>query len=231
MNTTQELLNITGLSHIYSQFDILMNLSLAIFLGLFISYVYKFTHKGVSYSQSFMLTIVFVTIIVSMVMMVIGNNIARAFALVGALSIIRFRTVVKDTKDTAYIFLALASGMAAGTSSYFLALSGAIITSIVAYILYITNYGSIFSSEFILRFRLKTSNSTSSPAYLEILKSYTKKANMLHIEPSGDSLSSRMTFDVVMKKEQSPSELSLELSKLDEISELVIVASEHDIDY
>ena len=54
---------------------------------------------------------------------------------------------------------------------------------------------------------------------------------MLHIEPSGDSLSSRMTFDVVMKKEQSPSELSLELSKLDEISELVIVASEHDIDY
>ena len=162
---------------------------------------------------------------------VIGNNIARAFALVGALSIIRFRTVVKDTKDTAYIFLALASGMAAGTSSYFLALSGAIITSIVAYILYITNYGSIFSSEFILRFRLKTSNSTSSPAYLEILESYTKKANMLHIEPSGDSLSSRMTFDVVMKKEQSPSELSLELSKLDEISELVIVASEHDIDY
>ena len=81
---TQELLNLAGLSQIYSQFDVLVNLSLAIVLGLFISYVYKFTHKGVSYSQSFMLTIVFVTIIVAMVMMVIGNNIARAFALVGA---------------------------------------------------------------------------------------------------------------------------------------------------
>ena len=191
----------------------------------------KYTHKGVSYSQSFMLTIVFVTIIVAMVMMVIGNNIARAFALVGALSIIRFRTVVKDTKDTAYIFLALASGMAAGTSSYFLALAGSIITATVAYILYITNYGSIYSSEFILRFRLKTANSTNEQAYLDILESYTKKANLLHIEPSGDSLSSRMTFDVVMKKEQSPSDMSLELSKLDEISELVVVASEHDIDY
>ena len=141
MENTQEFLNIAGLSHIYSQFDILMNLSLSILLGLFISYVYKFTHKGVSYSQSFMLTIVFITIIVAMVMMVIGNNIARAFALVGALSIIRFRTVVKDTKDTAFIFLALASGMAAGTSSYFLAISGSIVTSIVAYILFITNYG------------------------------------------------------------------------------------------
>ena len=54
---------------------------------------------------------------------------------------------------------------------------------------------------------------------------------MLHIEPSGDSLSSRMTFDIVMKKERSASEMSVELSKLDGISELVVVASEHDIDY
>ena len=176
METTQEFLNIAGLSHIYSYFDILMNLSISILLGLFISYVYKLTHKGVSYSQSFMLTIVFVTIIVSMVMMVIGNNIARAFALVGALSIIRFRTVVKDTKDTAFIFLALASGMAAGTSSYFLAISGTIVTSIVAYILFVTNYGSIFSSEFILRFRLKTNEIKNEQPYLEILKIYTKKA-------------------------------------------------------
>ena len=231
METTQDLLNIAGLSHIYSQFDILMNLSLAILLGMFISYVYKLTHKGVSYSQSFMLTIVFVTIIVAMVMMVIGNNIARAFSLVGALSIIRFRTVVKDTKDTAFIFLALAAGMGAGTASYFLAVSGTLITSLVAYILYRTNYGSIFSSEFILRFRLKQVGSTTDPAYVEVLNTYAKTSNLLHIEPSGDSLSSRMTFDVVMRKELSPEDLSLELSKLEEISELVIVASEHDIDY
>jgi uncharacterized membrane protein YhiD involved in acid resistance len=231
METTQELLNIAGLSHIYSQFDILMNLSLAILLGMFISSVYKFTHKGVSYSQSFMMTIVFVTIIVAMVMMVIGNNIARAFSLVGALSIIRFRTVVKDTKDTAFIFLALAAGMGAGTASYFLAIAGTVITSVVAYTLYVTNYGSIFSSEFILRFRLKQSGSNDDPAYVNILDDYAKTANLLHIEPSGDSMSSRMTFDVVMKKEKSPHEMSLELSKLSEISELVIVASEHDIDY
>ena len=77
--------------------EILLNLSLSFILGMIISYVYKITHKGLSYSQSFILTVVFVTIIVSMVIMVIENNLARAFALVGALSIIRFRTVVKDT--------------------------------------------------------------------------------------------------------------------------------------
>ena len=74
-----------------------------------------------------MVTNIFVTVIVCMVIMIIGNNLARAFALVGALSIIRFRTVVKDTKDTAYIFWSLASGMAAGTGSYFLAIAGNII--------------------------------------------------------------------------------------------------------
>ena len=228
---TQEILNLAGLSQIYSQFDVLVNLSLAIVLGLFISYVYKFTHKGVSYSQSFMLTIVFVTIIVAMVMMVIGNNIARAFALVGALSIIRFRTVIKDTKDTAFVFLALAAGMAAGTTSHFLAIAGTLVTSIVAYILYTTNYGSIYSSEFILRFRLNQSQSSDQPDYIKVLEEFAQTSNLLHIEPSGDSLTSRLTFDVMMKKDKTPEDMSSELSKLDEVSELIIVASEHDIHY
>ncbi|MBL51937.1 MAG: hypothetical protein CMG57_08280 [Candidatus Marinimicrobia bacterium] len=231
MDATQEILNIAGMSQIYSQFDVLINLSLSIVLGLFISYVYKYTHKGVSYSQSFMLTIVFVTIIVAMVMMIIGNNIARAFALVGALSIIRFRTVIKDTKDTAFVFLALAAGMASGTASHFLAIAGTLVTSIVAYILYTTNYGSIYSSEFILRFRLSQDGSVGEPEYVEVLNKYAQTANLLHIEPSGDSLSSRMTFDVMMRKDMTPEEMSTELSNLDEVSELIIVASEHDIDY
>ena len=105
---------------IYSPIEIVTNTLLAFILGIFISFIYKKSHKGLSYSQSFMLTLVFLTIIISLVMMIIGNNVARAFALVGALSIIRFRTVVKDTKDTAYIFMCLCSGMACGTSSYFL---------------------------------------------------------------------------------------------------------------
>ena len=136
--------------------EIIINICVAFLLGMFISFIYKNTHKGLSYSQSFMLTLVYVTIIVSIVMMIIGNNLARAFALVGALSIIRFRTVVKDTKDTAYIFWSLASGMATGTGSYFLAIAGNTILSLIAYIFFKTNYGSVIKSEFILQFRIKS---------------------------------------------------------------------------
>ena len=102
MDSTKSTLLQEGLTFIYEPSDILINMALAFVLGLFISYIYKATHKGLSYSQSFMLTIVFVTFIVAMVMMVIGNNLARAFALVGALSIIRFRTVIKRHKGHSF---------------------------------------------------------------------------------------------------------------------------------
>ena len=105
----------------YSPSEMALNVGLATVLGIIVALVYRATHKGLSYSQSFTQTIFLVSIIVAIVMMVIGGSLSRAFALVGALSIIRFRTVVKDTRDTAFVFAALAVGMAAGTSSYVLA--------------------------------------------------------------------------------------------------------------
>ena len=96
----------------YSYTEIVINMSVALVIGILLSVVYRLTHTGLSYSQSFSQTVVFVSLIVAIVMMVIGGSLARAFALVGALSIIRFRTVLKDTKDMAYIFGALALGMA-----------------------------------------------------------------------------------------------------------------------
>ena len=102
-----DIINSIKFAEIYNPEQVILNLILAFFLGFIISLIYKKTHKGLSYSQSFVLTNIFLAVIVAMVIMVIGNNLARAFALVGALSIIRFRTVVKDTKDTAYIFWSL----------------------------------------------------------------------------------------------------------------------------
>ena len=127
----------------YSYAEIVINMSVALVIGILLSVVYRLTHTGLSYSQSFSQTVVFVSLIVAIVMMVIGGSLARAFALVGALSIIRFRTVLKDTKDMAYIFGALALGMAAGTSNYFLAGAGTIVVSILAFVLHRIKFGAI----------------------------------------------------------------------------------------
>ena len=219
------------ISIVYDPFTILANMALACVLGVMISIVYKQTHTGLSYSQSFMLTIIFVTVIVSMVMMVIGNSLARAFALVGALSIIRFRTVIKDTKDTAYVFIALAAGMAAGTSSYFLACAGVMIISALAFVLHKTNFGRVEKGELILRFR---STNAATSVYQALLDEYTKRASLLQIEPSKDGSEERtvlMTFDVIMKRETDVNQMVAELSELVGVSEVRAIASKTDIDY
>ena len=215
---------------IYNPSEILINLIIAFFLGFVISLVYKKTHKGLSYSQSFVLTNIFVCVIVSMVMMVIGNNLARAFALVGALSIIRFRTVVKDTKDTAFIFWSLAAGMASGTGSYFLAISGTAVISMIALVLYYTNYGSIFKSEFIIQFRSRNS-AKNKKNYNKIFSEYCKSSTLLNAESSGDGQSLKLSFDIVLKENKTYDEFIQKLSKVSGLSEVVAVAAKNDVDY
>lgn len=219
---------LSGNIEIYQPLEIVINLLIASVLGIILSSVYKITHKGLSYSQSFMITIVLVTVIVSMVMMVIGNNLVRAFALVGAMSIIRFRTVIKDTKDTSFIFLGLASGMAAGTSSYFLAFSGIIVISALILILHSTNYGSIYKSEFILRFRAEKNSSEES---LKVLEKYTKYYNLLHVESSGDLKGSNLlTYDILLK-DKTVDNFMQTLKDIKGLTEIKFIASKTDVDY
>jgi len=228
---TNFLSDMTDMSHIYHPSEILINLVLSFILGVLISLIYKKTHKGLSYSQSFMVTNIFVAVIVCMVIMIIGNSLARAFALVGALSIIRFRTVVKDTKDTAYIFWSLAAGMAAGTGSYFLAIAGSTFISGIALILFYTNFGSIIKSEFIVQFRINSNDSNITSQYNKLISDFTKSHTLLSSESSGDGQTIKVSFDVIMKEEMKQNELISKISKISGVSEVVIIAAKSDVDY
>lgn len=213
----------------YSIAEMLVNIVLATVIGFCLAFVYKYTHKGLSYSQSFTQTIVFIALIVAIVMMVIGGSLARAFALVGAMSIIRFRTVLKDTKDLSYVFAALALGMAAGTSNYFLAGIGLVFTGALSFILKATNFGSVYKSEFILRFRFK--NDADSAEYLAAMNEFCRRTNLLHIEPSGDGKTMMQTYDIALKDDVVHASLIEKLDGIKEISEVVLIASKNDVDY
>lgn len=209
--------------------EIVLNIVLATVLGVIVSSVYRYTHKGLSYSQSFTQTILFVTVIVSIVMMVIGSSLARAFALVGALSIIRFRTVVKDTKDTAFIFSGLAVGMAAGTSNYVLAGIGTAAIVVIALAVYTANFGAIYKSEFILRFTFDQGHDSAD--YLQRINEHSKRSNLLHLEPSGDGKSLRLTYDITLEKDATAEKLTQALAHSAGVSEVVTIVSKSDIDY
>ncbi len=208
---------------------IIFNSVLATVLGVILASIYRATHKGLSYSQSFTQTIVFVSAVVALVMMVIGSSLTRAFALVGALSIIRFRTVVKDTKDTSFVFAALALGMAAGTSNYKLAGVGLVLVSAMAWFMHLSNFGAVYKSEFILRFVFDQGSDSSG--YLEKIKDFSKRSSLLNIEPSGDGKLLKLTYDIQLEKDGDAQKFTGALSNAPGISEVVLIVSKNDIDY
>lgn len=117
-------------------------MGLCLVCTLAISQVYRFTHRTSGYSQSYTQSLVLLSLVTTLIMIVIGSNIARAFSLVGALSIIRFRNAVKETRDVAYIFFAMAIAMACGTRFYALGILGTVLNCATLVGMHVTNYGA-----------------------------------------------------------------------------------------
>lgn len=138
----------------FGVWQMLVALGLAFFLCLIVAYFYRETHRGLSYSVSFVHTMILMGVTVSIIMLIIGSNIARAFALVGALSIIRFRTAIKEARDVAFIFITMAIGMATGTGFFLAAIVFAIFISAAVYFLYRFDVGAATSGEVLLKIHL-----------------------------------------------------------------------------
>lgn len=101
-----------------SVYVIIVNYTVSSALALFIMYIYKITYSGTAYSRKFNISLGMITIITTMIMSVISNNIALSLGMVGALSIIRFRTAIKDIRDAVYIFWSIAVGIGCGVAQY-----------------------------------------------------------------------------------------------------------------
>lgn len=101
--------------------DVVINFLAACIISILIYISYKLCHSGAVYSKRFNISLVMLTLVTTLVMNVIGNNIALSLGMVGALSIVRFRTAIKDPRDTAYIFWAIAVGICCGVSDYLIA--------------------------------------------------------------------------------------------------------------
>jgi len=106
----------------------------AALLGAGVAFVYRKTRHHTEVPPTFPVTLVLLSVLIAMVTQVIGNNVARAFSLVGALAIVRFRTVVRDTEDTAFVIFAVVVGMAVGAQDLVVSIAGFIIASAVAFL-------------------------------------------------------------------------------------------------
>ena len=115
--------------------EVLFRLLAALVFGGLVAWIYRRTRKITEVATSFPKTLVLLSILIAMVTQVIGDNVARAFSLVGALSIVRFRTVVRDTQDTAYVIFAVVVGMAVGANDPWVAVIGIVVVGAAAYMM------------------------------------------------------------------------------------------------
>lgn len=115
--------------------EIFLHIISAALISIAIYVSYWYTHTGTAYSKKFNVSLVTLTILTGTVMTVIGNNIALSLGMVGALSIVRFRTAIKDSRDTTYIFWAIIVGICCGVGDYLVAGVGTVVVFIVLLIL------------------------------------------------------------------------------------------------
>ncbi len=185
--------------------QMIFNLAFALFCGLAISWIYRVTYRGPGFSVSYVHALIYLAMITAVVIMVIGNNLARAFGLVGAMSIIRFRTAVKDTADIIFIFFSLAVGMAAGVGMHKLAIGATMIIGIVMIALAKSDTIMPLGRKFLLQFTLESESPESAP-YQTILKQYCRTFKLINVKTEEENLF-EISFYVDLRDEQKHYEL------------------------
>ncbi len=196
-----------------STMTILFSMLLAFILGLFIFWVYRVNYKGVMYSQNFALTLVLMTLITTPVVMCIRNSIQLSMGMVGALSIVRFRTAVKDPLDTAYMFWSLTMGILLGAGQFFLA--GLATAGIAALVFILSRLTTKAPDSFLLVIRLAPGAEGAVTNAMKNIKHQRLKSRTV------TSSGSEMTLEVRVERQEA---LLKALMAVDGVRDATLVA-------
>lgn len=204
--------------------QMLVRLVLAAIFGILVAIIYRGSHgmhdqPGDAWTLT--TTLVLLSILIAMVSMVIGDSVARAFSLVGALSIVRFRTVVDDTRDTAFVIFAVIVGMAAGAGHYLLPLVGIPIVGSMAVLLSRASNPQrlVHGSELQLIIRLGLGN---DPHVIlqPILNKHVGRYRLLSAATSRKGTAIDLTYSVKLRSSSSMTHLVTELNQLEGVQEV-----------
>jgi uncharacterized membrane protein YhiD involved in acid resistance len=218
-----DIFNIGDLSGEFSVMDVVLVMVLSFVLSAFIGWIYKITHRGTSYTQSFVFTLVLNGMIVAVVMMIVGSNIARAFSLVGALSIIRFRNAVKETRDVGFIFFTMAIGMAIGTRFYLLGVIAAIVISLVILLMTRFNWYAREMASQILRIQIPNGAPFDTLFDKAFLK-YTNTSELISVDSVHNGMMTDLTYSIGMKKSSQIQEFLTEIRNLNDNNKVTLIA-------
>ena len=203
--------NITSVSMV----DMLLTLALAFGIGLFIFLVYKKTYSGVMYSSSFGGTLVALTMITSMTILAVTSNVVLSLGMVGALSIVRFRTAIKEPMDIAFLFWSIAAGIVLAAGMIPLAIIGSVIIGVV--MLVFINRKAVHNPYIAVISCANAAAEKSATAYLQ--KNVEKAVIKSKTAQNG---SIEMTWEIRLLKHDT--DFITELSEMDGVNSAVLVS-------
>ncbi len=206
-------------------FDVIVNVLLAFLFGFLIAAIYRYSYQGISFSSDFLITLIIITMVTAVVIMVIGNNLARAFGLVGAMSIIRFRTALKESRDIAFVFFGLAAGMAAGAGIHLIGMVTIPLICLVILLLHWTKYGTTEQKEYLLRFWM-TPGDVDEPVYQTVFANYLSNYSMLNLRSARLGQYLELSFKIRFKTKNMSQAFIRDLSALEGIERATLVIGE-----
>jgi hypothetical protein len=210
---------------IFTPESIILSLLVSFVLGHLLAWVYYATHSGLSYSRSFVQSLILMAVVVSLVMVVIGNSIITAFGLMGALALVRFRNVIKDTRDVVFVFCAVVIGMAAGSQRYAVAIVGTVALCAIAIYLHVSTFGSHCSHNAYLRFRLVGFVAADHPLPA-LLKRFCGAFALISVQDGDLSGIAEYAYQLTLRDSSRNEQLIAELRQLGGISDVSLTAQE-----
>ena len=186
----------------------------ALLLGIAVVGVYRWARRGESVQGTFLTTLVLLSALIAMATQIIGDNIARAFSLVGALSVVRFRTVVKDTQDTAFVIFAVVAGMSAGAGNALVGAVGLAIIAASSVVLWPPNRRDAWrSSDSVLTLRVGHGEGTQAAVEFLLARS-TTRFDLLGAESAKKGVSLDLIYHIRLARGETPTGLLAGLSLL-----------------
>lgn len=198
---------LTDLSGTFSVLDVLLALGLALVCALVVAWTYRATHRNISYSQSYVQTLIILGMLIALIMLVVGSNIARAFALVGALSVVRFRNAIKETRDVGFIFLVMAIGMACGTRFYTLAILATLLICAVILVMHKLNWFAMNVQRQVVKVQVPADDGDHAPRIADVLIRFTEEFELISTESVRGGALMEHTYTARLKRGVEPSEV------------------------
>jgi hypothetical protein len=204
-----------------------LGLLLAFLCGQAVAWTYMFAHSGLSYSKSFVNSLIVIPIVVSLVMQVLSNNLVTAFGLMAVFAVVRFRNILRDTLDTSYVLATLVVGMACGTMKFATAVVGTLVLAVVMVYLWFTGFGTRHRYDVIVNLHWGRPL-VELPVLRNLLHRHSRRASCASQRSSDAFEGTDLSYRLLLRDPDRMDDLLMELREMQGVSRVTGLQAEEE---